>query len=84
MSEQLQNQPGELPYAETLVSSLQTPEDYKVCVVCGHVVEKLIDTCSHCGAYRFEADPSLVSNTALTHLTNSRSCISDFGELDDD
>lgn len=62
------------PYFSLLTSALQTPERFKLCVVCGNIVDAEAEECTYCGAYRFETDPDQVSNAALdqaAHKSNA-------------
>lgn len=71
-------------YAERLPEAVKSPDKFKMCLVCGHIVGKEEALCPHCKAYRFEEEASVVSNAALSQLTHERSCVSDIGDFDDD
>lgn len=56
------------PYFIMLDQVLQKPEDYKVCLVCGNVMEFLPKFCPYCAGYRFEKNPDFVVSRALEHI----------------
>ena len=72
------------PYYDILSSAIRTPDRYKLCVVCGNVVDAAADECSYCCAYRFECDPERVSNAALDQATRTRSAVTDCSSLAED
>ncbi len=41
------------------------PTGYKLCEVCGAIVDKNADSCPDCSAYRFDENPERVANAAL-------------------
>lgn len=52
-------------YKEMANTILQDPRSYKVCAVCGAIVDKGVDVCPDCYAYRFINDPAVVSDKAI-------------------
>lgn len=62
---------------KVLTSAVNTPEEYKLCVVCGNIVEKSIIECNYCSAYRFETDPEQVSNAALDLARHPNSSVTE-------
>lgn len=58
---------------------LQDPSSYKVCAVCGAIVDREVGTCPDCYAYRFICDPAVVSDKAIDLAALPRTAI---GHLD--
>ncbi|MBR2314601.1 MAG: hypothetical protein IKA55_07070 [Akkermansia sp.] len=52
-------------YKEIATTVVNDPTNYKVCEVCGAVVDKASPTCPDCQAYRFDSDPGHVSDRAV-------------------
>lgn len=73
--------PSSLPdndsYYGVLVRAAGSPAQYKVCLVCGNIVEEDVEECTYCCAYRFVTDPDYVSNVALDQATHPRHAITD-------
>lgn len=44
---------------------INDPASYKVCLVCGSIVDKLTHVCPNCNAYRFKEDSDAVVEQAL-------------------
>lgn len=65
------------PYYAVLARAAASPSLYKVCTVCGNIVEMEASECIYCCAYRFETDAEFVSNTALDQATHTRSSVTD-------
>ena len=55
---------------------LNDPESYKVCAVCGAIVDKTQPSCPDCYAYRFDPDPAHVANAALDLATRNSHAVS--------
>ena len=62
-------------YYKTLTSAAHSPEGYKVCAVCGNIMESAATECPYCSAYRFEDDPEYVTNCALDLVTRPRTAV---------
>lgn len=60
------------PYFTILTSAIRDPKRYKLCLVCGNIVDKEAEECIYCCAYHFETDPEKVSNGALDRATKAR------------
>lgn len=58
------------------------PTSYKLCEVCGAIVDKNADACPDCSAYRFDEDPEHVSNAALDLGAHGSSAISHLDTLE--
>ena len=54
------------------------PTSYKLCAVCGSIVDKSAATCPDCYAYRFDADPSHVADAALDLAVKPRRAVCHF------
>ena len=52
------------------------PASYKICVVCGAIVDKAADSCPDCSAYRFDESPEAVSGRALDLGARGSSAVS--------
>lgn len=61
---------------------MNDPSSYKVCTVCGGVVDKTADICPDCCAYRFDTDSAHVSNVALDLATLPQTAVSHLDLLD--
>lgn len=72
------------PYFELLTSAIRNPSRYKLCEVCGNIVELEAEECIFCSAYRFECDPEHVSNAALDQATHPRTSVTTSAPLSDD
>lgn len=66
--------------ASTIVNS---PHAYKICLICGGIVDSMTPVCPDCGAYRFNDTPDDVMNQALTLASEPEKTISRF-DLDAD
>lgn len=66
--------------ASTIVNN---PQAYKICLICGSIVDSMTPVCPDCGAYRFNDDPDDVMNQALTLASEPEKTISRF-DLDAD
>lgn len=69
------------PYFDILISAVRNPKRYKLCAVCGNVVDNEADACVYCCAYRFVTEPDLVSNAALDQATHTRSAVTSTAHL---
>lgn len=52
------------------------PSHYKLCLVCGAIVDKDAACCPDCYAYRFDDDEEKVSNAALDLATERVTAVS--------
>ncbi|MBQ2813902.1 MAG: hypothetical protein IJE66_02700 [Akkermansia sp.] len=52
------------------------PGSYKICQVCGAIVDKAADTCPDCSGYRFDEDTDNVVGRALLLGARGSSAIS--------
>lgn len=52
------------------------PTSYKLCTVCGAIVDKTADTCPDCYAYRFDENSEAVSNAALDLAIKPKTAVS--------
>lgn len=52
-------------YKEIATTVVHDPSAYKLCMVCGALVDKEADTCPDCMAYRFDENPEHVANRAI-------------------
>ncbi len=55
---------------------MNDPSQYKICLVCGAIVDKNSDICSDCCAYRFDEDETNVANKALDLATKPQTALS--------
>ncbi|MBR2125449.1 MAG: hypothetical protein IJ943_01795 [Akkermansia sp.] len=54
------------------------PSSYKLCAVCGSIVDKSVTNCPDCYAYRFDSDPSHVADAALDLAVKPQRAVSHF------
>ena len=52
------------------------PTSYKLCTVCGAIVDKTADTCPDCYAYRFDENSEAVANAALDLAIKPKTAVS--------
>lgn len=55
---------------------IDSPSAYKICTVCGAIVDALCDICPDCYAYRFDPDEEHVRNAALDLATKPQTAVS--------
>ena len=72
------------PYFDILASAIRNPKRYKLCMVCGNIVDNEAEECIYCCAYRFESDPERVSNAALDQATHPRHSVTSAAPLGED
>lgn len=65
--------PDRKEMAKTISSD---PGSYKICLVCGSIVDKTAETCPDCYAYRFDEDATHVANAALDLATKPQTAVS--------
>ena len=58
------------------------PGSYKLCAVCGAIVDKNAESCPDCAAYRFYEDVERVVNAALDLGARGSSAISHLDTLE--
>lgn len=61
---------------EIATSITNDPTAYKLCLVCGAIVDKSVDSCPDCYAYRFDANAEAVANAALDLAVKPRQAVS--------
>jgi len=54
------------------------PTSYKLCAVCGAIVDREAVSCPDCYAYRFDTDSSHVEDAALDLAVKPRRAVSHF------
>ena len=52
------------------------PSAYKLCMVCGSIVDKTAATCPDCFAYRFDENAAAVANAALDLAVKPQTAVS--------
>lgn len=57
-------------------SVLKDPSAYKVCAVCGAIVDRAVETCPDCFAYRFIEDEQVVADKALDLAVRPQTAVS--------
>ena len=62
-------------YYTLLTQAAHSPEGFKVCCVCGNIMDKAATECPFCSAYRFVDDPEYVTNSALDLVTHPRTAV---------
>ncbi len=65
--------PDRREMANTIVND---PSSYKICLVCGAIVDRSASSCPDCYAYRFDADPERVANKALDLAARPQTAVS--------
>lgn len=68
--------PDRKEMANTIVND---PTSYKVCLVCGAIVDKAVDACPDCLAYRFDSNAARVADLALDMAVRPQTAV---GHLD--
>ncbi len=68
---------------EIATSITNDPTAYKLCLVCGAIVDKTVDSCPDCYAYRFDADTEAVTNAALDLAVKPRHAVSHLDMMPD-
>ena len=63
-------------HKEMATTIANDPTSYKLCMVCGAIVDKTADTCPDCYAYRFDENSEAVSNAALDLAVKSKTAVS--------
>ena len=63
-------------YKEIATTVVNDPTSYKLCMVCGAIVDKNSATCPDCMAYRFDDNPSAVSDRALDMAAHPQHAVS--------
>ena len=71
-------------YHKIAAQAAANPTDFKVCALCGCIVEKTILECRYCDAYHFIEDEDYVSNVALDHACHHTSAILELEEVEKD
>lgn len=61
---------------EMAVTITNDPTSYKLCTVCGAIVDKSADTCPDCYAYRFDENPQAVADAALDLAIKPQTAVS--------
>ena len=54
------------------------PSSYKLCAVCGSIVDKTVTNCPDCYAYRFDVDATHVADAALDYAVKPQQTVSHF------
>lgn len=67
---------------EIATTVAQDPTSYKLCLVCGAIVDKGVDTCPDCMAYRFDENAEHVMNRAIDLGSRPWQAISHLDKLD--
>ncbi len=65
--------PDRREMANTIVND---PSSYKLCCICGAVVDRNSATCPDCYAYRFDDNPEHVANKALDLAARPQTAVS--------
>ncbi len=69
-------------YKEIATTVANDPASYKLCSVCGAVVDKQAPTCPDCMAYRFTDDPEQVVNRAIDLGSRGQNAVSHLDTLE--
>lgn len=77
-----------LPYMKSDIKEIATsitndPTAYKLCLVCGAIVDKTADSCPDCYAYRFDINAEAVANAALDLAVKPRQAVSHLDMMPD-
>ena len=67
---------------EIATTVVNDPANYKLCMVCGAIVDKASATCPDCLAYRFDADPAAVADRALDYAAHPQHAVSHHDTLE--
>lgn len=69
-------------YKEIATTVVNDPTSYKLCEVCGAIVDKASPTCPDCLAYRFDSDPGRVADRALDLASKPQNAVSHHDTLE--
>lgn len=69
-------------YKEIATTVVNDPTSYKLCEVCGAIVDKAAPTCPECLAYRFDESPSRVADRALDMAAKPQHAVSHHDTLE--
>lgn len=59
--------------ADTIIND---PSSYKICLICGSIVDAELSSCPDCFGYRFDTDPTHVADEALDMANNAPRAVS--------
>ncbi len=71
-----------LDYKEIATTVVNDPTNYKLCMVCGAIVDKASPTCPDCLAYRFDDNPATVADRALDLAAKPQNAVSHHDTLE--
>ncbi len=66
---------------EIVNAIMNDPESYKVCCICGGIVDRSADICPDCSGYRFDDDKEAVSNRALDLASGRSNAVTHLDDL---
>lgn len=69
-------------HREIATTVANDPHSYKLCLVCGAIVDKAADTCPDCMAYRFDTSAEHVADRALDLGKAPSNAVSHLDSLD--
>ena len=69
-------------YKEIATTVVNDPTSYKLCMVCGAIVDKNSATCPDCLAYRFDTNPSAVADRDLDLAARPQHAVSHHDTLE--
>ena len=69
-------------YKEIATTVVNDPANYKVCMVCGAIVDKASPTCPDCLAYRFDSSPGYVTDRAVDMAAKPQNAVSHHDTLE--
>ena len=64
-------------YDKVLKSAAAEPEPYKLCLVCGNIIDKNLEECAYCSGYRFDDNSEHVADAAIDLLMSPRLAVTD-------
>lgn len=67
---------------EIATTVAQDPTTYKLCMVCGALVDRHADSCPDCMAYRFDEDVEHVMNRAIDLGSRPQQAVTHLDKLD--
>lgn len=67
---------------EIATTVAQDPTAYKICLVCGGIVDKNADSCPDCLGYRFDDDTERVMNRAIDLGSRPHQAVTHLDKLD--
>ncbi len=70
------NKKDQLKHSEDYIETiLESPQHYKICLICKMIIDSDLSSCPHCYGYRFETGAEAVANHVLTMANQNKTGI---------